>query len=474
MSLIIAGERSGAGKTTVTLAILAFLAEQGLQVQSFKVGPDYIDPMFHSAITARPCRNLDPILTAETYVKSCFTHHTQDVPYSLIEGVMGLYDGVNVSTSLLSSNLNLSPAHYASTAHIARLLELPVLLVIDCSRLSASVAAIALGYRSLDPQINLAGVILNRVGSDRHLNLLQEALKPLNLPILGVLRRQEEITIPDRHLGLVPTPELPQLKTIFNKLAHLAATYFNWDLLFPLLKTIPTHRGFSHLIAFKQDHDPRYYPKRVKIAIAEDPAFNFYYGDNLEIWQNLGAELIPWSPIRDKSLPEGVTGLYFGGGFPEIFAQSLSENQEAKEAVKKAINLGMPTYAECGGLMYLCENLQDFNEQTWPMVGIIPTTTIMDSQLTLGYRQAKATNHSFLLNQGETVWGHEFHHSRLSSHSPYPLYNLKGLSPQSVVVKEGWKINNLHASYLHLHFGGCLTLAQQFITNCLAFSQNLR
>lgn len=198
MAVVIAGERSGVGKTTVTLTLLASLRRRQIKVQSFKVGPDYIDPMFHQHITGLPCRNLDPVLTSEFYIQQCFARHTQGVDYALVEGVMGLFDGATGTDST------------ASTAHVAQLLDLPVLLVIDCSRLSRSVAAIAHGYRSFDPKVRLAGVVLNRVGSDRHLELLKDALEPLQLPILGVLRRQDNITIPDRHLGLVPTAEITQ------------------------------------------------------------------------------------------------------------------------------------------------------------------------------------------------------------------------------------------------------------------------
>lgn len=472
MSLIIAGERSGVGKTTVTLAILAFLAEKGLKVQSFKVGPDYIDPMFHSAITARPCRNLDPILTSPTYIESSFTRHSQDTDYSLIEGVMGLYDGVE--SEKLGAIADVCPSYYASTAHIARILNLPILLVIDCSHLSGSVAAIVHGYRTLDPQLNLAGVILNRVGSDRHLSLLKEALEPLNVEILGVLKRQEKITIPDRHLGLIPTAELPQIQDIFKKLAHLAAHCFNWDTLFPLLKNKVIAKGYSltenqkSIEPLKEDKN-----KTLKIAVAQDAAFSFYYADNLDILQELGLELIPWSPITDKNLPPDIQGIYFGGGFPEIFAPQLAENQTMRESVRQAIISGIPTYAECGGLMYLCEHLTDLQKKTWPMVGILPTSTIMDKKLTLGYRQATALENSLFLKQGEIIWGHEFHRSRQITDSASPLYTLKGLSSQTQMYREGWNIYNLHASYLHLHFGGYPILGQKFRERCLDFSQKL-
>ncbi|MDB9382332.1 cobyrinate a,c-diamide synthase, partial [Nodularia spumigena CS-584] len=234
MALVIAGERSGVGKTTVTLTLLASLRRRGLAVQSFKVGPDYIDPMFHGYVTGRPCRNLDAVLTSEAYIQKCFAEHSPNCEYSLVEGVMGLFDGVKDVENQEECLIN---TDFASTAHVSRLLDLPVVLVIDCSRLSGSVAAIAHGYCTFDSRIKIAGVVLNRVGSDRHLSLLKDALAALQLPILGVLRRQDNITIPDRHLGLVPTAELPELDTVIERLADLGDTCFDWQYLLPLLKS---------------------------------------------------------------------------------------------------------------------------------------------------------------------------------------------------------------------------------------------
>ena len=344
MALILAGERSGVGKTTVTLALLAALRQRSLQVQSFKVGPDYIDPMFHQFVTQRVCRNLDPVLTSEAYVQTCFAQHSQTADYALVEGVMGLFDGATGSDD------------WASTAHIARLLELPILLVLDCSRLSRSVAAIAHGYSTFDPRLQFAGVVLNRVGSDRHLDLLKAALAPLQLPILGVLRRQDDITIPDRHLGLIPTAELVQLQQVIDRLAQLGETCFDWSALMPLLA--------GSALSAAPPRSPQL-SQPIRIAVAQDQAFSFYYADNLELLEQLGAELVFWSPIADTSLPEGVQGLYFGGGFPEVFAEALANNHAARSAVRSAIQAGMPTYAECGGLMYLAERIVDFDQKAW-------------------------------------------------------------------------------------------------------------
>ncbi|MGD1712281.1 cobyrinate a,c-diamide synthase [Dapis sp. BLCC M172] len=515
MSLIIAGERSGVGKTTVTLALLAYLKRQHLKVQSFKVGPDYIDPMFHQYVTGKPCRNLDPVLTSEVYVQQCFGRNIQDVDYALVEGVMGLFDGVRFCDRPLEIgeeddfNPPLTPfvrgdeddaplkrgeeddfnplslergggdkcfPDFASTAHISRLLNLPVLLVLDCSRLSASVAAIAHGFVSLDPTINFAGLILNRVGSDRHLQLLQNSLKCINLPILGILRRHQNISIPDRHLGLVPTDEMPNLDILINDLVDLAESCFDWEKLLPILKVeneIYQHLLSTKICSDKKIHLPRLitnnFEKKkseILIGVARDRAFNFYYQDNLDILEELGAKIVFWSPLKDESLPEGIQGLYFGGGFPEVFAQQLNENFLVRKTVKKAIISGMPTYAECGGLMYLSEAIIDFNSKSWEMVGILPTKAIMGKSLKLGYRQAITNIDTPLLAANTQVYGHEFHRSELTEVPPIPLYKMWRVDEKknhSQATVEGWNFYQIHASYLHLHWGNRVEIPRRFI-----------
>jgi cobyrinic acid a,c-diamide synthase len=487
MVLVIAGDRSGSGKTTVTLALLAALCRRSISVQSFKVGPDYIDPMFHQAVTGRACRNLDPVLTSEAYVGDCFHRHAFTAEYALVEGVMGLFDGASGTDDV------------ASTAHIARLLDLPVLLVLDCSRLSRSIAAIAHGYRSFDPRIKMAGVVLNRVGSDRHLELLKDALQSIDLPIFGILRRQDNITIPDRHLGLVPTDELDRLPPILDRLAHLGNTCFDWENLLPLLQTsIPKPQtiddegtrnwelgtGITKIrtkplgenlavkaLDFLPNASPLPNPK-IRIAIARDRAFSFYYADNLDLLEKLGAQLVPWSPMADSQLPENISGLYLGGGFPEVFADALSENLPMREAVKAAVKLGMPTYAECGGLMYLARDLIDFENKSRSMVGVLPTTAIMGKQLTLGYRQALSLQDSPLLPARYRVWGHEFHRSYLQNLPNNPLFQLQGFSPTYPPTPEGWKLHQIHASYLHLHWGVTPDLPWRFLQHCADFLGN--
>jgi cobyrinic acid a,c-diamide synthase len=457
MTVIIAGDRSGSGKTTVTLALLAALKQCHAQVQSFKVGPDYIDPMFHSRITGRPCRNLDPILTSEVYVRQCFTRHSQHTDYGLIEGVMGLFDGASGHDDT------------ASTAHIARLLDVPVILVLNCASISRSIAALVHGYRTFDSRIRLAGLVLNRIGSDRHLALLKSALEPLNLPILGILRRQDEITIPDRHLGLVPIAELSNFDPLLAHLAHLGSTCFDWQTLRPLLHS-PTH-PLSHSPTLPPPHSPIPPPR---IAIAQDKAFNFHYVDNLEQLQQLGAELVPWSPIVNSALPADVDGLWFGGGFPEIFGAELAQNQPAQQSVRAAIQAGMPTYAECGGLMYLCQSVVDFAGQSHKMVGILPTSAVMGQRLTLGYRLATALQTSSVMQPGEYLWGHEFHRSTLTHPAASPLLKLQGYDADRVFPPDGWHPYQVHAAYTHFHFGANPHLLQRFLQRCAQFRQTIK
>jgi cobyrinic acid a,c-diamide synthase len=480
VAILIAGERSGVGKTTVTLALLAALQQRRLSVQSFKVGPDYIDPMFHTYITGRPCRNLDPVLTSESYVQSCFSHHSQTSDCALIEGVMGLFDGASGKDDT------------ASSAHVARLLNVPVVLILNCSSTSRSVAAIAHGYRTFDPRIQVVGVVLNRVGSDRHLELLTQAIEPLNLPILGVLRRQEEIALPDRHLGLIPAVEQKDLDAVIERLAHLGETCFDWERLMPLLTPHPLQPCIS-------PPSPRHFPqvgepahgsgvptlggdiqhfgsmfeicgKGLRVAIAQDKAFSFYYADNLDLLENLGAELVPWSPLGDRTLPENIQGLYFGGGFPEVFAAQLADNRPARQAVKSAIQAGMPTYAECGGLMYLCDRIIDFEQNAYDMTGIFPTSAVMGKRLTLGYRQAIALQDSCLVKKGDRFWGHEFHRSTLAEAPEQPLIALEGYESKQQFASEGWRRYQVHAAYTHLHFGAQPQLATRFLEHCAAGS----
>jgi cobyrinic acid a,c-diamide synthase len=353
--------------------------------------------------------------------------------------------------------------------------------------------AIVHGYRSFDPALTLAGVVLNRVGSDRHLELLQDALATIDLPILGVLRRQAEITLPDRHLGLVPTAELPQLQERLDRLAHLGQTSFDWPQLLPLIRVSKSISPLSQTLDSPVTEDSRHYegipqkrPKpdetvhlalirrtKPRLAVAQDAAFSFYYTDGLDYLTHLGAELVPWSPLVDATLPEATDGLYLGGGFPEMFAAALAENAPLRQQLHQRIQTGLPTYAECGGLMYLAEKLVDLQGQTWPMVGVLPTTVTMEARLTLGYRRATAIAPSVALQTQQQVWGHEFHHSQVTIPPSAPLYQLQRFDAKSPHTTEGWGDRHIHASYLHLHWRGNPIQAQQFLSACATYHHAL-
>lgn len=455
MTLIIAGDRSGVGKTTVTLALLASLRQRfpHQTIQSFKVGPDYIDPMFHRAITRRACRNLDPVLTSEAYVRQCFARHAQGADYAIIEGVMGLFDGAGATET-------------ASTAHIAKLLGIPVLLVVDAQRTSRSVAALVHGFRSFDPEVTVAGVVLNRVGSDRHRDLLLAAMASINMPVLGVLRREDAIAIPSRHLGLVPSGELA-MTALTARLAHLGQTLFNWEQLLPLAVSKPSPASLRSLASHLSKNPEA--PAKVHLAVATDAAFNFYYADNLDLLARQ-AEVHPWSPLQDP-WPADVQGLYLGGGFPEVFAAALAANEPARAALQQSARQGLPIYAECGGLMYLCDTLVDIDGTTHQMAGVIPARVTMGDRLTLGYRQAKARVDTPLMPRGTQVWGHEFHHSQLAAQPPSPaIYDLRQFNGQPL-SSEGWHSRTLHASYLHLHWGAMPQMPQRFLQQCAEYAR---
>ncbi len=450
MEIILAGDRSGTGKTTITLALLAALKKRNCSVQSFKVGPDYIDPMFHSKVTGRPCYNLDPVLTSESHVQRSYQKHCIGADCSVVEGVMGLFDG---ATGVDDTG---------STAHIARLLGLPVVLVVDAQRMSRSLAALVQGYRNFDSRVNVVGVVLNRVGSDRHLQLLSDALSAINMPIFGVFKREKDIQLPDRHLGLVPTGEVSEFDEIAKRLAILGERCFHWTAFDSAQATGERASGAE---VEKRDK----IASGVRIAIAQDKAFNFYYPDNLEALVEQGAELVCWSPIKDEKLPE-ADGLYFGGGFPEVFAQQLSENKAMKQAVKAAVNQGMPTYAECGGLMYLSNTIVDFEEKAWSMVGVIPQTVKMGGRLALGYRRAIATVSGPLLTENQAVVGHEFHRSGVVETLKQPIYQTQRYWGEvEAAQREGYGQGNLHASYVHLCWGDRSEIPQRFIQHCAQF-----
>ncbi len=450
MAILLAAATSGSGKTTVTLALLAALRRRGLRIQPFKVGPDYIDPLFHTAVSGIPCRNLDPFLTDENFVQRCFRHHCQGKDGAIVEGVMGLFDGRAPASP--PDPASRTEPFWASSAHVARLLGIPVVLVIDGSGIGMTVAALLYGLSHFDPGLAIAGVIFNRVASERHGQILQQAAAAVGIPVLGQFPRREDLRLPSRYLGLVPVSELDHFPDWQETWADLAEQHLNWDKLLPLIRSLPPAVGKLW---------PGIHPLAtpVRVGVAQDAAFNFYYADNLDLLRACGAELLAYSPLQVGLWPpDPCDGLLLGGGFPELFAATLSE----KIARQPPPPAHPPLYAECGGLMVLGQSLTDLQGRTYSMAGLLPITVDMGSRLCLGYREATVLRPTLLVEAGDRLRGHEFHCSRSTPTSPSPIYSW-GSPPH----QEGWAGQRLHASYLHLHWGSRPDLAMRLLQSFL-------
>ncbi len=443
--LVIAGTSSGIGKTTATLAILAALRERGRQVQPFKAGPDFIDPSYHQAATGRPSRNLDGWMLGADCNRAIFAHAATNADLSIIEGMMGLFDG--------SSPVN----DIGSTAELAKQLQAPVILVIDGSAMARSAAAMVAGYARFDPALRVVGVLFNRVGSDGHYQLLKAAVEQeTDVVAIGYLRSDAAITIPDRHLGLVMATEKGD-RQLYHRLAKAALDTIDLDrieTLAHLSGTLPED-GFAPVIK-KQG-------RAVRIGVAQDQAFCFYYADNLDLLESAGAEIVPFSPVNDHALPD-VGMLYLGGGYPELHGEVLAKNIALRTSIKRFADQGGVIYAECGGLMYLTESICNFDGHTHDMVGVFPAETVMlKPGLTLGYRTVECSRGCIIGDVGATARGHEFHYSTLVPKGPLTyactLNDAEGLSKG----QDGLTIGNVLALYTHLHFASQPTIAATLI-----------
>jgi cobyrinic acid a,c-diamide synthase len=436
--VVIAGTSSGAGKTTVACGLIGALRARGLTVQGFKVGPDYIDPSHHALAAGRPGRNLDAFLDGPELIAPLVRHGAAGADIAVIEGVMGLFDGASGRGEL------------ASTAHVAKLLHAPVLLVVDGASMARSAAAMVHGYRTFDPQVNVAGVIFNRVGSDVHEQLLREAVEPLGVPVLGALRRDERIVTPERHLGLVPAGERePLAHAALGALAAAMARYADVEAIERLA------RAASPLPGPAWSPSPEAARTPARIAIARGPAFSFHYEENLELLAAAGAELAPFDPLRDEALPPGAGALILAGGFPEVFGAELAANAALRAQIAAFAASGRPVLAECGGLLYLCADL-DGHE----MCGVLPARGFMAERLTLGYREATAATATPWLEAGERVRGHEFHYSQVEALDGAAA--AWALSARGQTRAEGVVAGALQASYLHVRWAAHPRVAQRF------------
>jgi len=444
--LVIAGTQSGVGKTTISIGLMAALSQAGYHVQPYKVGPDYIDPGFHTLVTGNQARNLDSYFLEEAGIKETWLQAAKEADISLIEGVMGLYDGKNGQTD------------QGSTAQIAKMLQAPVILVIDVKKKARSAAALAAGYKNFDSQLKVAGVIVNNVGSKRHYQMVKEAIEgETDLPVVGYLPRRQELELPERHLGLVPVEESQELTAFIDKLVPLIKEYIDLEQLMELASRVPQlNKEAEKLFAAEEQF-------AVDVGVAYDQAFNFYYQANLDMLEVRGANLKYFSPLEDDSLP-AVDGLYLGGGFPESFLGSLAENEQLKTEILTTIKSGLPVYAECGGLMYLTDEIVNLAGTSFPMVGAIPGCVEMtDSLQAMGYRKVEASQDNILLKQGQTIKGHEFHYSKLEVKDGDLDYAYQF---QELDKQEGIKFKNLLASYLHLHFGNNPQVVDNYLNCC--------
>ncbi|PRX48234.1 cobyrinic acid a,c-diamide synthase [Prauserella shujinwangii] len=434
--LVIAAPGSGHGKTTVATGLMAALRARGTRVSGHKVGPDFIDPSYHALATGLPARNLDPFLQGEDRVVPLLRHGARTAELAVIEGVMGLFDGA------------LGTEGYASTAHVARLVDAPVVLVVDAGAASRSVAAVVYGFAHYDPRVNLAGVILNKLGSQRHEDEIRAALAPTGIPVLGALRRTPDIHAPSRHLGLVPAGErLAESRAVLPRLAEWVAGGVDLAAVERVARTAPplTGPGWN-----PRDH-VRPAARRAVVAAAGGQAFTFRYTETAELLDAAGVDVVDLDPMGDRVLPRGCAGLYFGGGFPEVHAQAISANVVLREEVAAAIGRGMPVSAECAGLLYLCRELDGL-----PMVGALDATARMTERGALGYRTATAPSANVLAGAGTRVTGHEFHRTIVEPrHGPAPAWTWDGEG-------EGFATPTLHASYLHVHWAGHPELANRF------------
>lgn len=453
--IIIAGTNSGVGKTTLATAIMSAFTGQGYRVQPYKVGPDYIDPGYHNLATGMISRNLDCWMLGEDTVREVFLRSASHADLAIIEGVMGLYDGLG-STS------------FGSTAHMAKLLNAPVILVVDVRSMARSAAASVLGYIKMDPEVNICGVILNRVGSNRHYRMLKEAIEDIcRVPVVGWVHRNSEVTLPERHLGLLPTYENNAALKRIEIMAKLVDDGIDLGLLMNLAREAggcprPVNTVFPS----------ERLPEAAKIGVVRDKAFNFYYQDSLELLESYGATLVECSPFDGKGLPLGISGLYIGGGFPEMFLEELSKEEAFFSELRRAAASGMPIYAECGGLMFLTRSIRDFDGKQYQAAGIIAGYCQMQKKrAALGYVTATASNDSILLDKGNSLRGHEFHYSTLILQEEYQsAYQLTSWGQESA-REDGVLTKNTLASYLHINFAGCPAAAVKFIKSCQLFSQ---
>jgi len=451
--ILIAGTHSGVGKTTISLGLMKALTRKNKKVQPFKVGPDYIDPNYHKYVTGMYSRNLDAYMLDEEQIKYIFLKEAKDKDISIIEGVMGLYDGVGADINK------------CSTSAMAKVLKCPVVLIIDAKATSVSAAATVLGYKNMDKSVNIVGVIVNNVKSQSHYELVKSAVeKYCAIEVLGYLPPSEDVVMSSRHLGLVQCQEDKILKDKVEKMADLVEEYLDVDRILELSESESITSSFE-MTMFLDDPEVRSLAKNKKIGVAYDEAFNFYYQDNLELLKDIGAELVFFSPMRDKSVPD-VDLIYMGGGYPEVYAQDLKSNISMMESVREFYEENKPIYAECGGLMYLGKYLIDMDGNKHDMVGILDGYSRMTNGLKrFGYCMATAKVDNLISYKGQEMCGHEFHYSEFISDMDTVFDMKKTFTNPVREWSGGYASKNALASYLHVHFYNNLSIVCYLLSN---------
>lgn len=447
-AFLISGTHSGVGKTTVSFAIMSILRELGFNVQPFKVGPDFIDPGYHKLATGRESINLDLWMMGLSNVRRSFNLFSSPADVAVIEGMGALFDGERGTER-------------GSAGYLAKKLDVPVLLVIDVWGMTRSAAALINGFLSFDQRLRIAGIILNRAGSEGHYQMVLDSLpSSLRKLVLGYLPRSIHLSVPERHLGLLTLEENTEALKVKAALLRSAKQTLDVNRLVRLFK-IKRKDVPEQPVTFKTLR-----PK-VRVGIARDKAFCFYYTENLAMLKEAGAELLPFSPLEDANPPDDLDGLYFGGGYPESFPDVLSENKNMRRKILELSREGMPVYAECGGLMYVGRSLKNFDGRKYPMVSVLPIDTEMDKNyLAIKYVEIETTAETLLGPKGTRARGQEFHQSRLvSSHLENGCYRVT--TNAGKVFSEGFQQANVLASYIHLHFKSNPSIPSHFISRCL-------
>ena len=466
--LVVAAPQGRSGKTTITLGLVAALVERGLSVQPFKKGPDYIDPSWLTGAGGRPCRNLDLFMMDQSAVVAAFCRGMAGADIAVVEGAMGMYDGLDLDGT-------------GSTAQLARILSAPILLVVDTTRMTRSVAALVSGYQHFEPETNIAGVILNKVARSRHEKMLVAAIERYcRIPVVGCVPKRDELSIPDRHLGLIPRTEDSQLVPAIDSARRLAKQYLDLDRILEIARSAPPLEGASggpggatpspvgtcQRARFQGcSQTVSSSSASVKIAVLQDRVFTFYYPENLEALEAAGAQLVYLDSLADRALPE-VDGLYIGGGFPEVFMEQLESNRILRDDIRKRAMDGLPVYAECAGLIYLSRRVR-WGDRSAEMVGVLPCEIEMTGKPQgHGYAVAEVVRDNPFFRRGEVLRGHEFHNTRISALDIEKVgfaYNLSRGAGIDADCNDGLLVGNVLASYVHLHAAAAPTWAERFV-----------